>query len=208
MPSWIWTLIFCAAGIVIAVLELFVPSGGFLAFFSFTLFCVAVLFAFYENPLFGTLFSIALFVALPLLIWQLFIIWPKTPIGRRILLDPKTDPALASDPEEERRQNLIGQRGVAVSLMMPGGIVEIDNQHYDAVSEAEPIDVGSPVLVRKVNKMEIIVRPYNPNNPNERNGAENEDANKQSKDVALSTKQLVDKLAEQTEEPVVADPFQ
>ncbi len=158
MDPWIWTIIFLFAGLLFAVLELFLPSGGILAFFSFVAFCASVVFAFQQSVVFGIVFSVILLLGLPILVWQLFLLWPHTPIGRRILLDPASDPALANDPGEDSPQQLLGKIGLAHTRMMPSGIVLIDGRRFDAVSEREPIDPGAKVVVLKANRLNIIVR--------------------------------------------------
>ena len=158
MSPWVWTIIFVFGGLLFAVLELFLPSGGILAFFSLAAFCAAVVFAFHQGIEFGLAFLGILMIGLPVLVWQLFMIWPHTPIGRRMLLEPDDDPALQPDPEKDIHQNLPGKTGVAQSRMMPSGIVLLEGIKYDALSEGEPIDPGTPVVVVQANKLNIVVR--------------------------------------------------
>lgn len=160
MEPWIWSLLLLLAGILFAVLELFLPSGGILAFFSFAAFCVSLIFSFHQGLGYGLAYSGVLMIGIPVLVWQLFILWPKTPLGRRMLLDPKQDPALAPDPENEELRQLVGKIGLAQSRMMPSGIVMIENRRYDAVSEGEPIDSGTEIVVLSAGKIDIIVKPY------------------------------------------------
>ncbi|MCL2306296.1 MAG: hypothetical protein FWC43_13205 [Planctomycetaceae bacterium] len=182
MSPWIWTVLFVFSGLLFAVLELFLPSGGLLAFFSLASFCAAVVFAFHQGMEFGLAFLGILMIGIPVLVWQLFVIWPHTPIGRRMLLEPDDDPALLPDPEKETLQNLLGKTGVAQSRMMPSGIVLLEGIKYDALSEGEPIDPGTPVVVVQANKLNIVVR------------------------VAVPTTIPVQKSSDDT--PVVPDPFQ
>ena len=158
MSPWTWTIIFVFSGLLFAVLELFLPSGGLLAFFSLASFSAAVVFAFHQGMEFGLAFLGILLIGLPVLVWQLFMIWPHTPIGRRMLLEPDDDPALQNDPEKDALQTLLGKTGVAQSRMMPSGIVLLDGIKYDAVSEGEPIDPGISVIVIQANKLNIVVR--------------------------------------------------
>ena len=75
-----------------------------------------------------------------------------------MLLEPDDDPALLSDPEEDSLQTLLGKVGVAQSRMMPSGLVLLEGIKYDALSEGEPIDPGSHVVVVQANKINIVVR--------------------------------------------------
>jgi len=158
MSPWIWTIIFVFCGLLFAVLELFLPSGGILAFFALAAFCASVVFAFHQGMEFGLVFLGILIVGIPVLVWQLILIWPHTPIGRRMLLEPNEDPALQPDAEKDVLQNLVGKIGVAQSRMMPSGIVLLEGIKYDALSEGEPIDPGTQVVVVQANKLNIVVR--------------------------------------------------
>ena len=158
MSPWVWTIIFVFGGLLFAVLELFLPSGGILAFFSLAAFCAAVVFAFHQGMEFGLAFLGILLIGIPVLVWQLFMIWPHTPIGRRMLLEPEDDPALRPDSEQDSLQTLLGKTGVAQSRMMPSGIVLLEGIKYDALSEGEPIDPGTRVVVVQANKLNIVVR--------------------------------------------------
>lgn len=158
MDPWIWTCILIMLGIVFAVLELLVPSGGLLAFFSFASFCASVVFAFHQGMVFGIAFLVVLLIGLPILIWQLILVWPYTPIGRKMLLDPESDPALAPNENAELFQNLVGKIGVAKTPMFPSGIISIDGTQYDALSEGEPVEPGMKVVVVKANQLNIVVR--------------------------------------------------
>ena len=158
MSPWVWTIIFVFGGLLFAVLELFLPSGGILAFFSLAAFCAAVVFAFHQGMEFGLAFLGLLLIGIPVLVWQLFMIWPHTPIGRRMLLEPDDDQALRPDSEQDSLQTLLGKTGVAQSRMMPSGIVLLEGIKYDALSEGEPIDPGTRVVVVQANKLNIVVR--------------------------------------------------
>ena len=79
-----------------------------------------------------------------------------------MMLDPNEDPALIPDAEDEVLAKLVGKTGTAKSRMMPSGVVVIEKRQYDAVSESEPIDPGSYVIVIKANKLNVIVRQIAP----------------------------------------------
>jgi membrane-bound serine protease (ClpP class) len=162
VSPWIWTIIFVFSGLLFAVLELFLPSGGILAFFSLAAFCASVVFAFHQGMEFGLAFLGILMIGLPVLVWQLFMIWPHTPIGRRMLLEPDDDSSLRGGQEKDSLQSFLGKTGVAQSRMMPSGIVLLEGIKYDALSEGEPIDPGTPVVVIQANRLNIVVRACSP----------------------------------------------
>lgn len=55
-------------------------------------------------------------------------------------------------------EDLVGKEGVAVTLLRPVGIVEIDNKRYDCLTEGEYIPAGTRVIVTKVIGNRIFVR--------------------------------------------------
>jgi membrane-bound serine protease (ClpP class) len=84
---------------------------------------------------------------------------PRTPFGRRLILqsDLGAGQAHGSAPETDLR--LLGKRGHASSPLRPAGLAEIDGERVDVVSEGELIQPGTPVQVVRVDGNRIVVRP-------------------------------------------------
>jgi membrane-bound serine protease (ClpP class) len=77
---------------------------------------------------------------------------PRTPFGRRLILDT----GLAPDAEEDLRW--LGKRGRATTPLRPAGIADIDGERVDVVSDGELIEPGTPVEVTRVDGNRIVVR--------------------------------------------------
>jgi len=77
---------------------------------------------------------------------------PRTPFGRRLILDT----GLAPDAEEDLRW--LGKRGRATTPLRPAGIADIDGERVDVVSDGELIEPGAPVEVTRVDGNRIVVR--------------------------------------------------
>ena len=166
MNNLIWSILLLLTALTLVVLELFVPSGGVLAILAVLALLGCIIFAFMQGMTFGAVMLVVIVVGLPFFIWYMLKIWQSTPIGKRMLLDPAEDPALAPNEEAERHKALFGKTGTVKSLMMPGGIVEIEGRSYDAVSEGQPIDPGTPIEVVHVDGINLTVRPVaNTNRP-------------------------------------------
>ena len=159
MEPWIWTVLLFVLAVGIGFLELFVPSGGVLAVLAVLALIGSVIFGFMQHPVFGGVYLFLMVIGVPLLIREMFRIWPNTPIGKKLLLDPEQDPALDLEKEYDQYKQLLGQSGVVKSPMFPSGRVEIDGRQYDAISQGIPIDLGTPVMVIQVEGNIVTVQP-------------------------------------------------
>ncbi len=155
-----WATILLSVGLILAVLEVFVPSGGLLGFLAFVSLFSAVALAFRHGPWSGiSVLGVAVFAVPAGLIFALQW-WPKTPMGRRILLPlPTRDEVLPDSDKRRSLKSLVGKIGKAKSLMLPSGAVEIEGTTVDALSEGMAIEAGSWVKIIEVRGTRVVVRP-------------------------------------------------
>ncbi len=159
MEPWIWAIILLALGLSLSVLEIFLPSGGVVAFLAAAAVVGAIFVAFREGSGTGLAVLSSAMVAVPVVVALALRFWPKTAIGRRMLLrSPEGDEILPADPRNRYLKSLIGRVGVAKSKMLPSGAVSIDGRTIDAVSEGFPIAVGQKVRVIEVRGNRVVVR--------------------------------------------------
>ncbi|PQO33540.1 NfeD family protein [Blastopirellula marina] len=150
-------LILLLAGLCLAILEVFIPSAGVLGFVSVVLMVGAVIYAYLKCDMAtGTAFLAATVVLVPILIGMAIRVWPHTPIGRMVLLDSALDP-YEDEQERAARNALVGQRGIARSRLLPGGIVEIDGQQLDVVIIGSTAEKGDLVEVVEVEGNHVLV---------------------------------------------------
>ena len=161
MDNWVWAILLLIGAVGLGFLELFIPSGGVLGIVAVLALLGCVVFAFMQGTVFGLGLLLVIVIGVPFLVWYMLQIWQSTPIGRRILLDPSEDPALQPNEVLERHKALLGKTGMAKSLMMPSGMIEIDGERFDAVSAGMPIDPGTLVRVVQVDGINLTVRPAN-----------------------------------------------
>lgn len=156
-----WALLLLLLGCIFLVLEFFVPSSGTLGVLAGLSLIAAIVLAFLEGPVQGTAMVVAVSLIVPTACILAVKYWPHTPIGRLILV-PRPDRPEEVLPETEGYRGLtqlLGRKGMAKSVMLPGGSVQIDGRAYDAVSEGMPIDPGTAIVVVGVSMQRIIVRP-------------------------------------------------
>jgi membrane-bound ClpP family serine protease len=148
--------------LMLAVLEMFVPSGGMLGVGAALASGAGVAVAYYfGGPLVGTIFLGAVVIAVPVLMAAAVQVWPHTPVGRSVLIAlPESDEdVLPDDPQRQVLERLVGRQGLARCDMLPSGAVEIDKQVYDAVTDGRAIDAGQSVQVVAVRMNTLVVRP-------------------------------------------------
>lgn len=156
-----WALVLLLAGCVFLVLEFFVPSSGTLGVLAALSFVAAIVLAFMAGPVYGTATFVAVLIIVPTACILAVKYWPETPIGRMMLIQrPQSPDEVLPETEAYRgMQHLVGRHGLAKSLMMPGGVVEIDHKSYDAVSDGTAIEPGTRIVVVSISTQRVVVRP-------------------------------------------------
>ncbi|RCS56210.1 hypothetical protein DTL42_00355 [Bremerella cremea] len=150
-------LILLVSGLCLAALEVFIPSAGVLGFVAAVSMVASVIYAYLKCDMAtGTAFLAATVVLVPVIIGMAMRVWPYTPIGRMVLLDSAIDTE-EDDQERATRNALVGQRGIARSRLLPGGIAEIDGQQYDVVIIGSPAEKGDLVEVVEVEGNHVLV---------------------------------------------------
>lgn len=80
-------------------------------------------------------------------------------MGRRILLTaPSPDEVVPHRAKTSQLESLIGQRGRALTLMTPGGMVSVNGQRLHAESEGLLINPETPIEVIGVKGTRVLVR--------------------------------------------------
>jgi membrane-bound serine protease (ClpP class) len=191
MQGNLWPFGLLLVSIVLLVLETLIPSAGMLGILSALALLCAIIVAFLNFGMLGGMLFLVGCVALAPIVFSLLVhYWPKTPIGRRILIrPPKADDVLPR--HQQSLKALIGKIGTSISPMLPGGTIRIEGQRIDAVSEGIPIDPGTVVEVIAVQGNQLVVRTVS--DPNKR---------------LVSTRNEPVDILSQPVDSIVSDPFQ
>ena len=154
-----WSILLLLLGLGLIALELFVPSGGVLGILAALAIIGSIAVAFSGGWVTGVSMLVATMVILPIVLAAAVHYWPRTPIGRLIVLatPQRGDEVLADTPQYRQLKDLIGKRGVAKTKMLPSGAIVIEGRVYDAFSEGMAIDPGQPVRVTAVRTNRIVV---------------------------------------------------
>ncbi len=160
MEPWIWAILLLVLGTGLALLEVFFPSAGILGFLSAAALLAAIVMGFWQSPVVGGVVLVTIAAGLPTVIALALQYWPKTAMGRRVLLTaPRSEDVLPDDPDKELLKELVGRTGKAKSKLLLSGVITIDGRTVDAVSESMPVEVGQTVRVVQVRGHALVVRP-------------------------------------------------
>jgi membrane-bound ClpP family serine protease len=160
MSPLVWILMLVALGLILVLLEVFVPSGGVLGLLAVLALGAGVVTAFVEK---GAMIGMGVLAgtlgAVPVVLMLAFRWFPATPLGRRVLPPPPSaDEVLPDIALRHRLRGFVGRRGRATSELVPWGSVEIDGEPLEGVSEGGPIDAGEAVEVTGVQGRALVVR--------------------------------------------------
>ncbi|MFG0259489.1 MAG: NfeD family protein [Phycisphaerales bacterium JB041] len=153
-----------AAGLLLVVAELFIPSGGLIAIGAGAAAISGIVVLFRHNdPWWGFIGIGLVLIGTPISLNLALKIWPSTPVGRRMLMGDTTEADLeakrAAELEaRERRRALVGAEGEVVSPLRPVGIVRIGDARHDALAESGIIEPGQRIRVTAVTDNQLKVR--------------------------------------------------
>ena len=155
------SLLLLALGLVVIVLELFVPSAGILGVVAAGLLISSVVMAFYSSVQAGAILLSGIALGLPFLIGLWAKWWPHTPLGKLIMIGRQTEETVLPKTEQYvDYKELKGQLGIAKTKMLPSGIIIVNDRKYDAVSDGFPIEAGQPIKITSVKGTRLYVQPY------------------------------------------------
>ena len=160
MNPLVWILLLVVAGLLLILLEVFIPSGGVLGLLAVLALGAGIVMAFIEQ---GAAVGMAVlsgsFLAVPVVLVLAFRWFPATPLGRRVLPPPPAPEDVMPDVDRRRRlRELVGRGGRTASELVPWGSVVIDGDVVDAVSEGGPLAAGLAVEVVGVEGRALVVR--------------------------------------------------
>jgi membrane-bound ClpP family serine protease len=153
-----WPSVFLALGLLLLVLEVFVPSGGLIGLCSIVCLVLCLWYAFAESLGLGLTFMVVDLVALPLTAALALSLWSRSPLGRRIFLRPPAPEEIGVSHSDHHLEDLVGQVGRSLSTLRPSGHVEIQGRRLDALAEEGFVPEGSRVLAVRIRSGQLVVR--------------------------------------------------
>lgn len=163
----VFAILLLLAGLGILISEVFLPSGGLLGVITFLTLVVSLVFAYRAwgtaHPNIFWAFCGALLVLVPTAFGTAVYILPKTPMGKRVLLEaPSIEDVTPFAAHSRHLHELVGKFGRTASPLNPGGLVNIGGERLHAISEGLSVDSGQSVEVIDVRSGRLVVRPGQP----------------------------------------------
>lgn len=145
-------ILLLAGGVALLLVEMLLPTHGLLGIVGAAALVAAVFVSFREDRRLGLGLAVALVALAPFgaMLWVK--VWPRTAVGKRMILAPvKSEPA--APPVR------IGQSGVTVTELRPMGVCEFGDERFEARAERGTIGSGERVEVIALVDGRPTVRP-------------------------------------------------
>lgn len=147
--------IICA---VLTVLEIFIPSFGLLTLLALGAFAWATVVLFQMGTAVGWAGLAAAAIVIPSFWIVTYKLFPKTSVGRSMILKNATRQVNDINDELHRLKQLVGKSGTALGPLRPVGICEIDGQRISCSAEVGFVPKGADVEVIRVEGNLVTVR--------------------------------------------------
>ena len=144
------------AGLLLVVAEVLFPSLGVFGTAAAVCLVGADWLAYPESQTFMWILIASQLILVPVLVRVSFIVLPKLPFGRGMILEA---PPPSPNSGVEESSHLVGHIGVALSDLRPAGTASFGDERRSVVSEMGLIESGTSVIVVAVEGYRIVVRP-------------------------------------------------
>ena len=150
-------IVLCFVGVLLVLLEIFLIPGVTFALIGGVIFAAGGVFYSYSKlgPVAGTTTLI-----LMLIVFSATFIWliKSKALDKTIALNTDIDSTVATTDSQNINE---GDEGVCLSRLNPIGKVKVNGITMEAKSLGEFIDEKTPIMVVKVNSMQLIVKSIN-----------------------------------------------
>ena len=151
-------------GIGLLILEVFVPSFGILGILGIASVVAGITMGAYDTGNALRSLGIAVLVA-AVIVGVVVYVFRKRGVWNRFILKEELTSDKGFVPQQPR-EHWVGQTGVAVSLLRPSGIAEIDGKRLDVITSGEFIEQGKAIQVTSVDGTRIVVKEIAGNSSN------------------------------------------
>jgi membrane-bound ClpP family serine protease len=134
-------IIICfAIGLILLVVELFVPSGGLIGLAAAVAFLLGIISGFVMSPWLGLGMVVMVLILAPFVFSGMMKLWQKTPVGKAVILNSEVT-------KLEKAKAPMDAIGLTVTSLRPMGEAEFGAQTFEVISELGPMNKGIRVRV-------------------------------------------------------------
>jgi membrane-bound ClpP family serine protease len=145
-------------GLLVIVVEIFIPSMGLLAAIALGLLGYSLYLAFTTISSFSGMVFVALdLVAIPIILILGLKVLAVSPLSLKSRLSSQNGVVTQTITPKE----YVDKKGRAVTDLRPSGIALIEGKRLDVVTEGEYIEANTPIIVTRVTGNQIIVERIN-----------------------------------------------
>jgi len=150
-----WIFMLGVVGVVLLVAELFLPTHGLVGVLGIGALVAAVVMCFVVDQWLGVTALVAGLLATPVAGFWFGRLWPKSFLGRRLVLQPEVERIILPPVR-------LGEQGVTVTELRPGGVCEFGAERLEATSDRGMISAGRRVVVVGLTDRRPTVRAVEP----------------------------------------------
>ena len=147
-------------GLALIVAEVLFPSFGVLSLLASVAIIASLAVAFGIDTNTGVNFLIAVALLVPGAIMGGMKLFPRSPIGRRMVVDGLSFEGQAAT--DDRDLGLVGSAGTVETDLRPAGTARLDGRRVDVVSRGELIEAGQAIRVIEVSGNRVVVARIDP----------------------------------------------
>jgi membrane-bound ClpP family serine protease len=157
-----WAILLLMVGLLLIVVEVFLPTGGIVGIFAAVCLVMSVAcawWAWWASPMLFLGFLTSLGVLIPVVVMAAFHFLPLVPFANKAILPgPRPEDVVPFQAEEKHLRELIGQIGETETVLNPAGMVRLENERLHCQSEGMILEAGTAVRVVAVKGNRLVVR--------------------------------------------------
>lgn len=146
MSMLILTFVLILIAITLVVVDMFIPTGGIFVILAAIASVAAVILGFKESTLIGGTALLMILLAIPLLFGLFIKIYPRTKIGREMMVEPEHTDAYDFGRSRQTRPR-VGDTAITATSLTPSGRIKVGDELFDATSDEGIIAAGTAVQI-------------------------------------------------------------
>ncbi len=144
-------------GTIMFSVEMFVPGFGVFGTSGIVCYLIAILLT--AKDIFQFLAMLVLLLALLAVLTTItLVLVSKGKIPSKMILKDSIDGVSVGQPTNQDMEMYVGMVGTALSTLRPSGTCDINGVRLDVLTEGEFIEIGTKVIVTKIDEGHIIVK--------------------------------------------------